>query len=189
MLDVHFGTHPQIHTPRLLLREIIPSDAQVLFHIRTHPDVTRYLGRDNDKDVSETANLILKIRASFEANDGITWGVCLKDRPEPLIGTMGIWKIDKGNHRGEVGYTLLPEYWQKGLMSEAMEAIIHFGFHEIKLHSLEANTSVGNEASHALLRKFGFKLEAHFKENWYHNGSFSDSMIFSLLTPLRQTTA
>jgi [ribosomal protein S5]-alanine N-acetyltransferase len=185
MLEVHFDTHPQIHTARLLLREIIPSDAEALFHIRTHPDVTRYLGRANDKDVSETVNLIHKIRASFEAGDGITWGVYLKDRPEHIIGTMGIWKIDKGNHRGEVGYTLLPEYWRQGLMSEALEAIIHFGFHQIKLHSLEGNTSVDNTASHALLRKFGFQLEAHFKENWYHDGKFSDSMIFSLLTPER----
>lgn len=180
MLNVQFDSFPEIETARLRMREILTADAETLFALRTHPEVTKYLDRENDKDVEVVKTLIGKIRDSFDAGDGITWGLCLHDDPK-LIGTMGIWKIDKGNHRGEVGYSMFPEYWGQGLMSEAMEATIAFGFQYIGLHSLEANTSVGNDASHALLQKFGFVQEAHFKENWYFRGKFYDSVIFSLL--------
>ena len=188
MLNVQFDAFPEITTARMRMREIVVSDAEVLFALRSHPEVTKFLDRENDKDVEAAKDLIGKIRTSFDAGDGITWGLSLLDDPK-LIGTMGIWKIDKSNHRGEVGYSMFPEYWRKGLMSEAMEATILFGFQHIQLHSLEANTSVGNEASHALLRKFGFVQEAHFKENWYFRGQFYDSVIFSLLasnSPLKR---
>jgi ribosomal-protein-alanine N-acetyltransferase len=184
MLHVQFDAFPEIETDRLRMREIVPADAATLFALRTDPQVTQYLDRENDKDVEVVKTLIGRIRDSFDAGDGITWGLSLLNDPK-LIGTMGIWKIDKTNHRGEVGYTLFPQFWGKGLMSEAMEATIAFGFQYIGLHSLEANTSVGNNASHALLRKFGFVQEAHFKENWYFQGKFLDSVIFSLLNPKR----
>jgi [ribosomal protein S5]-alanine N-acetyltransferase len=184
MLEVRFDTFPEIRTPRLHMREILLTDAETWFHVRTHPEVMRYLDRDPDPDVEAVRNIIATIRTNFEAGDGIAWALTLKEDPGTIFGSMAIWRIEKHNHRGEVGYAMHPDYWGKGLMAEAMEAAIQFGFHTIGLHSMEANTSVGNTASHALLKKFGFVLEGHFKENWYYKGKFSDSMIFSLLTPL-----
>ena len=180
MLDVKFESFPRIETARLVMREIVPEDGEVFFRLRTHPQVTMYLDREDEKDIAAVLTVIEKIRKSFDAGDGIAWGLCFPNDPT-LIGTMSIWRIDKANHRGEVGYSLFPEFWQRGYASEALEAAILFAFQHIKLHSLEANTSVHNSASHALLQKFGFVKEAHFKENWYYKGNFYDSVIFSLL--------
>ena len=180
MLDVQFDAFPEFRTARLLMREIIASDAEDLFLLRTDPQITLYLDRENEQDVDSVRPIIVSIRASFEAGEGITWGLCLPGEKQ-LIGTMSIWRIDKKHHRGEVGYSLLPAFWRKGLMAEAMEVAIAFAFGTIGLHSLEANTSVGNAASHALLKKFGFVQEAHFRENWYFQGQFYNSVIFSLL--------
>lgn len=184
MLDIHFDAFPVIETERLRLREIVPDDAEALYRLRRDPEVTKYLDRDNDADISVVHSLILKIRQNFEQGDGINWGVSLKDSPL-LIGNIGFWRIDKKNHRAEIGYMLEPAQWSKGLMSEALEVLLQFAFHQMKLHSIEANTAVGNRASHALLEKHGFVKEAHFRENWYYNGKFTDSFIFSKLTPLR----
>lgn len=180
MLEINFGPFPEITTARLRLREKHESDAQDMLHLRTHPAVTKYLDRENDKDVAAVEELIRSIKDSYSKGNGISWGICLPDDPR-IIGDISIWRIDKKNHRGEVGYSLLPEYWKGGFMSEAMAEVLRFAFEEIGLHSLEANTSVGNDASHALLRKFGFVQEAHFKENWEFRGKFYDSVIFSLL--------
>ena len=57
-----------------------------------------------------------------------------------------------------------------------------YTFHTLRLHSLEANTSVANLASQAVLIKCGFVQEAHFRENWHYNGTFTDSLIFCKLT-------
>ena len=65
-----------------------------------------------------------------------------------------------------------------------MAAVLPVGFDQVGLHSIEANVSPENIASRRLLEKFGFKQEAYFKENYYFNGEFLDSVIYSLLAPV-----
>ncbi|HSC37593.1 MAG TPA: GNAT family protein, partial [Chitinophagaceae bacterium] len=117
--------------------------------------------------------------------DGITWGIYLKTAPG-LIGTIGLWRIIKEHHRAEIGYLLSPAWQRRGLMQEAMEKVLDYGFSVIGLHSVEANVNPDNEASIRILEKNHFVREAYFKENYYYNGVFKDSVIYSLLTPGRQ---
>ena len=70
-------------------------------------------------------------------------------------------------------------------MDEAMKGVLQYGFETMKLHSVEANVNPGNNASTKVLEKNGFVKEAYFKENYYYNGKFIDSAIYSLLTPYR----
>ncbi len=184
MLEINFDSFPVLETARLRLREIGPDDADVLYRLRRDPQVTTYLDRDNDRDITVVHDLIDNLRRSLEQGDGVAWGLTLHGSPE-LIGTLSFWQIDKKNHRAEIGYLLSPAHWNKGLMGEALEAVVHYGFHEMKLHSIMANTAVGNRASQALLEKCGFVKEAHFREDWYYNGKFTDSFIFCRITDLR----
>jgi ribosomal-protein-alanine N-acetyltransferase len=87
----------------------------------------------------------------------------------------------KENYRAEVGYMLLPEFWKKGLAKEALLKVIEYGFDEMKLHSIEAHISPRNAASASLLGKTGFVKEAYFKEDFFFNGAFEDTAIYSLL--------
>ncbi len=163
-----------------MLRKVVLEDAEDLFRLRTNPEVTRYLYREDDKDIEAVHQLIGKIDELFWQGDGLLWGISLKNSSE-LIGVVCFWRIDKRNHRAELGYMLHPEFWKKGIMTESIEAALSYGFGKLKLHSVEANTSVANLASHALLLKCGFVKEAHIRENWYFNGAFHDSLIFSKL--------
>ena len=61
------------------------------------------------------------------------------------------------------------------------ELDINVGFTELNLHSIEANVNPENEKSERLLVKFGFKKEAYFRENFFYNGIFKDSIIYSIL--------
>ena len=180
MLTVKFDSFPTLTTDRLVLREIVPADAERLYALRRDPRVTRHLDRDNDADVSAVQSLILSIRQSFDQGDGVSWALSLKESPE-IIGNLGFWRIDKKNHRAEIGYILDPAHWGKGLMSEAMAAVLPYGFKTIGFHSVEANTALENSASHRLLTKHGFVKEAHFRQNWYYNRVFSDSLIYCKL--------
>ncbi|HSI91748.1 MAG TPA: GNAT family protein, partial [Adhaeribacter sp.] len=102
---------------------------------------------------------------------------------DTLIGTICLWRFDKANHRGEIGYQLHPDFWRQGLMHEAMQAVLDFAFQTLNLHSLSANINPENLASRKLLEKNGFVQEAHFRQDFYFRGKFLDSVIFSLLTP------
>ena len=75
----------------------------------------------------------------------------------------------------------MPEYWNRGLISEAIPKAIDYGFNQMKLHSIEANINPDHNLSRKILEKFKFKKEAYFKENFYYEGKFLDSEIYSLL--------
>ena len=70
-------------------------------------------------------------------------------------------------------------------MQEAIEAVLDYGFTAMQLHSVEANVNPANEASKKLLDKNNFIQEGYFKENYYYNGEFLDSAVYSLISPLK----
>ncbi len=59
--------------------------------------------------------------------------------------------------------------------------MIKFGFETMNFHSIEALIDPNNVASEKLLQKLNFKKEAHFKENFFYNDQFSDTIIYSIL--------
>lgn len=180
MLQLKFDVFPILETERLLLRELTKEDAHDLFLLRSDPEVLRYVDREPLQTIEEAEGLIQRIQTSFANADGISWAVCLKETNE-FIGLVGLWRIIKEHFRAEIGYTLMPQYWNKGYVTEALNAVIPYGFKQMKLHSIEANISPENAASIRTAEKLGFVKEAHFKENYYFRGQFLDSLTYSLI--------
>lgn len=180
MLTILFNDFPAFTTPRLTLRKVTPKDAEDILYLRSNQDVMKYLDRPSMKDLEEAGTYIRKMEDDYEQNNGINWMITLTGE-DKVIGTIGFWRFDKPNHRAEIGYMLLPEYWGKGLATEAMMAALTYAFEALKCHSIEANVNTENEASKKLLLKMGFQQEAHFRENYYYDGKFLDSAIFCLL--------
>ncbi len=181
MLSLDFSTFPFIETNRLLLRNLSVNDAVNLFAIRTHAKVNRYLNRAPDACLEISALKIKEILALQQKNETILWVITLKDQPEKMIGNIGYWRIIKEHYRAEIGYMLHPDYWQQGIMKEALDAVIDYAFDKMNLHSIEANINPDNIASGALLQSCGFLKEAFHKENFYYDGVFYDSIIYSRL--------
>lgn len=183
MLPIQLTPFPELRTNRLLLRELNESDAPMLLVQRSDARIIQYLDREPDTTLNQTLALIDLIKQNITDNKGITWGVVRQDAPEELLGTIGLWRMIPEHHRAEIGYGLHPDHWQQGIMSEAMVAVLAFGFQALKLHSVEANVNPQNQASRRLLEKHGFVQEAHFRQNYFFQGQFLDSIIYSLLTP------
>jgi ribosomal-protein-alanine N-acetyltransferase len=89
--------------------------------------------------------------------------------------------LKKEHHRAEIGYLLDPGQGGKGLMHEAMGAVLECGFERYRFHSIEAVTDPRNTASRRVLERRGFVLEGLFKENYFAHGEFLDSAVYSLL--------
>jgi ribosomal-protein-alanine N-acetyltransferase len=181
MLEVNFNPFPKIKTKRLLLRRLIKEDTEQIFKLRADESVMKFIGKKPIDSMKEAIDFFNLVDNSLINNSGITWALALKESPEKMIGTMGFWRLIKENYRAEVGYMLLPEYWKKGLAKEALLKVIDYGFNEMKLHSIEAHISPRNTASALLLEKTGFAKEAYFKEDFFFNGAFEDTAIYSLL--------
>lgn len=180
MLEIVFGDFPVLSTSRLLLREVTDEDAEAILVLRSNPHTMKYLDRPDLKDLGEARLYIDKNKSDYLRNEGISWILVLHETKE-VIGTAGFWRFDKANHRAEIGYMLLPQYWGKGLATEVLDSIITYAFSTLKLHSIEANVNPENEASKKLLLRSGFKQEAYFRENYFFNGRFLDSVIYCLL--------
>ena len=180
MLHCQFNPFPVITTERLLLRKFRVTDQEAVFALRSNREAMQYLDRPMATSLADALKYIELIITSADNNEGITWAITLKEE-DVLIGTIGFWKFDKDNHRAEIGYMLHPDYHRRGIMQEALGAIIPYGFDTIRLHSIEANVNPANAASIAILEKNKFAREAYFRENYYYNGRFLDSAIYSRL--------
>ena len=185
MLEVNFSPFPEIETERLLLRTIKMSDAPELFRMRSLEQTMQFIGKEKMVIVEEAEALLMKMLDSLQNNEGIQWCITLKEKPDSLIGMVGLWRLIKEHYRAELGYMLHPDFWRKGIMKEAVLAAIDYGFNTMKLHSIEAHINPANAASAAVLEATGFIREAYFKEDFYYNGKFTDSAIYSLLTTFK----
>ena len=181
MLQLNFSPFPTIVTERLLLREVTNKDANEIFFLRSDKEVLKYLDKAPEKSVDETIDFIARIKKDMDNKDGISWGIVLKGS-DIVIGTICFWQMQKEHYRAEIGYVLHPAQQGKGIMDEAINAVLKYGFETMKLHSVEANVNPANTNSMKLLEKNGFVKEAYFKENYYYNGKFIDSVIYSLIT-------
>jgi ribosomal-protein-alanine N-acetyltransferase len=181
MLEVNFSPFPILETERLLLRKPELGDSAQLFKMRSDETAMKYIGKPVHQNESESIKLLEAFFTELEANRGITWAIALKEDPAVLIGTIGFWRMIPEHYRAEIGYMLLPEYFNRGYVSEAIKRTLDYAFNEIKLHSIEAHIDPENIASSAVLLKNGFVKEAHFKESFFYKGRFTDSAVYSRL--------
>ena len=175
---------PTLETPRLLLREFQESDAQAVFETFSLDQVTWYLDSETMHTIDEAEKKVKSRIEMFENGQGVRWGITLKDRPDTVIGSCGFFLLNPEWYSGEIGYELHPDYWRKGIMSEALRAVIGFGFSDgffFPTNRIEAQTYLYSEPSMGLLRKLGFQDEGVRREVYYWKGQFHDMRCFSML--------
>lgn len=181
MLEPKFTPFPELKTERLLLRKVVLNDAPEVLFLRSDSAILEHLSKEPAKSLQEAEEFIKRITTDLENGDGIAWGICFIDQPEKLIGNIGFWRMQKEHYRSEIGYVLNPAYWRKGIIKEAMGKVLEYGFNIMGLHSVEARISPANIASAAVLESTGFVREAYFKEDFYFNGKFEDTAVYSRL--------
>lgn len=185
MLDVQLQPFPVLTTQRLILREITFEDVEPVFAFRSNEEAMRYIGKPAATSADEARELIQRFVDGLRNNDALTWGITLSG-DDKIIGTIGLWRMQKEHHRAEIGYMLHPAYWNRGIISEAIEAALDYAFRKLNFHSIEAQLTPENKGSVRVLEKAGFKKEAHLTENYFYNGEFSDTAIYSKLNPAHQ---
>jgi ribosomal-protein-alanine N-acetyltransferase len=178
--EIYFKDFPLLESERLFLRKLSLEDAPDVQLTRSDEKVMIYMDSERHKTLEYSENFISENLKMYEQKRGMFWALIEKSS-QKLIGDFAFWKIDAKNSRAEIGYTLKPEFWGKGFMKEAMIEILNFGFDHLKLHSIEANINPENNNSRGILKKLGFQKEAYFRENYFFNGDYLDSEIYSLL--------
>ena len=181
MTNQVFQTFPQLETKDLLLRRIHPSDASALFKIFADGEVTRFYDDDAFTDISQASDQIADWENGFADNRCIRWGIVSKVKDD-LIGSCGCYGFHSWNNRASIGYELERISWRQGIMTEALSAIIDFGFSRLELNRIDAVVMPENTASINMLEKLGFRNEGLLREyeKWGSKG-FVDLCVFAML--------
>jgi [ribosomal protein S5]-alanine N-acetyltransferase len=172
---------PEIETERLLLRRMRLDDAEAMFAYASDPEVTRYIPWDTHRSIEDSESFLTFAIEGYERGDFGGWGVVLKDSGV-FIGTCGLDAGYAPEHaRAELGYVLSREHWGKGLMPEAVRAVIRFGFGRIGLNRIEARCIAENTASARVMEKAGMTYEGTLREREFIKGAYRDMKLYSIL--------
>lgn len=172
---------PTIETPRLLLRELAPTDAPSILAIHGNLQAMRFFGTDPIQELAEAEVVVQKFIALRNApNPDVRWALEEKKSGQ-LVGTCGLFAWNREWCKCGTGYELAPSAQGKGLMREALTAAFAWGFVEMQLNRIEAQIHPNNEPSLRLARSLGFQTEGLLREVARWGGSFHDLHQLGLL--------
>jgi ribosomal-protein-serine acetyltransferase len=165
------------------LRMFNTDDADALFEltIASKPYLREWLGwLDYIETVEDSRkNIEGRIKGLIETG-GFPKSFALMYKGK-LAGTIGFNEIDRGIQGGTIGYWLGKEFQGKGIMSQALETIIEYGFRDLKLNKIEIRVATENVKSRALPERFGFKEEGVIRDAEWLYDRYVDHVVYGLL--------
>ena len=169
-----------LETPRLRLRPLAAGDAPAYLDIFSDPQAMEYWSGEPIDSIDEARDLLERDLEWVDSGEALCWGIALPES-DRLIGKASLYLFSQRNRRAEIGYILDRRYWGRGLMSEALAAVLDYAINDLHLHRIEADVDPGHAASLALLSKFGFRREGVFRDRWRVHGQWHDSVMLGLL--------
>jgi [ribosomal protein S5]-alanine N-acetyltransferase len=155
MMQLSFSPFPVLHTERLVLRQLNTGDTTAIALLRSDPDVNLFLDRPSAVSAEDAAAFIKKINDGIAAQESLYWVICFKE-DQQFAGTICLWNIIPETDTAETGYELLPAFHGKGVMREALQAVLAYGFEQMKLQTIAAFSRHDNAKSIQLLERAGF---------------------------------
>ncbi len=152
----HLSETAYIETKRLVLKRLTPKNAEALYKIASDPRVSKYLLWDPHPSFSYTKSYLKNLLKLYKNHTYFEWGVFLKEN-NVLIGTCGFTAFNFLSKSAEIGYSYGYQYWGRGYATEALSAVIKYGFEELKLNHINACFALDNTASGAVLDKCGMQ--------------------------------
>ncbi|HEX3624936.1 MAG TPA: GNAT family N-acetyltransferase [Verrucomicrobiae bacterium] len=149
-----------LNTARLLLRRPRRDDAPLVFSAYGQDaEVTRYLSWQPHKTLSDAQTAIERRLAGWQSGDEIPWMLCNRTDSK-VVGAISAWPKRNGI---EIGYVLARQYWNRGFMTEAVQAVVEWAFTQPSVFRVWAVCDVENGASARVLEKAGFEREGILK--------------------------
>lgn len=170
---------PELYTERLHLREIKQVDAKDIYKILSNPEVIKYDTFELFTNIKQAEDLIEGFNDAFRRRQAIFWGISFKKQPE-IIGFCKC-EIEIPKVRADLGYDLQNEYWNMGIMTEALGAVIEYTFKILNINRIEATVSTNNKSSIKVLEKSGLVKEGILRERCYMSDTYHDMMMLSIL--------
>jgi ribosomal-protein-alanine N-acetyltransferase len=175
-----FRDLPTLQTSRLTLRRMRPTDAEAMHAYASDAEVARHMLWEPHESFRDSENFLRFVQERYARGDPAGWGLEERETGR-FIGTCGMQAWRPEHSRAELGYVLAREHWGRGLMTEAVAAVVGFGFDRIGFNRLEARCLDGNAASARVLEKVGMIREGTSRSSHFVGGAFRNLHHYAML--------
>ena len=170
----HKGTKT-IETDRLILRQFTMEDAPAMFRNWANDDeVTKHLTWPTHSDVEVTKMVLSDWTSHYAKPDFYNWAIVLKENGGEPIGNISVVRINHNTECAAMGYCMSRAHWRKGVMPEALKAVVDFLFDEVGFNRIEAEHDVNNPASGRVMEKAGLRYEGTLRQSGRNNQGIVD---------------
>ncbi|NLB89737.1 MAG: GNAT family N-acetyltransferase [Clostridiales bacterium] len=177
---IEYAALSTLETRRLYLRKARMADAKDIFAYSKNPEVARYVLWDAHRSIQDSRNYIRYLIRQYRQGKPGSY-VIVEKATEQVIGTIGFMWINPEFASAEVGYSLAQRCWNQGYMTEALEAVIRYGFEQLGLNRIEGQHDVRNQASGMVMRRAGMVKEGLLQERMINKGRFIDVELYAVL--------
>ena len=171
---------PELRTPRLRLRKLTMRDAADIYRYSRDPEVARHVLWEAHRSIGDSRAYLRYMLRRYRSHEPASWGIELMDTGR-IIGTIGFMWVQHDNNAAEVGYSLARDQWNRGLMTEALHAVIRYGFESMNLNRIEAQHETTNPASGAVMRKCHMLKEGTLRGRLFNKGRYVDVDLYAIL--------
>lgn len=181
----HLGT-VVLETERLILRPFVLEDAEAMHrNWAGDAEVTKYLTWPTHADAGVSRMVLTDWCSNYEKPDFYQWGIAWKDRPEDPFGTLSVVAVIAEAEAVEIGYCIGREHWGKGVMTEALNAVIDFFFDQVGALRVQACHDSRNPGSGRVMEKCGMKYEGTLRRAGRNNQGICDMVYRGILADER----
>ena len=176
----HLGT-VRIETQRLILRRFVREDARTMYdNWASDPEVTKYLTWPTHENPSVSEWVVNDWISHYEEPEHYQWAIELKELGQP-IGSISVVSRNDKARLVHIGYCIGKPWWGRGIMTEALGAMLAFFFEQVGVNRVELRHDPNNPGSGAVMRKCGLRFEGIMRQADWNNQGICDAAWYAML--------
>lgn len=177
----HKGTQ-NIETGRLILRRFTLDDAQAIYdNWASDPEVTKFLSWPAHESIADTEAVLRGWVEAYDDKEIYQWAIVLKDNGDKPIGSISVISHNDRVAKADIGYCMGRPWWHKGIMSEALRAVMDYLFDEVGMNRIGAQHDPKNPHSGGVMRKCGMQYEGTLRQAGRNNRGICDICCYAML--------
>lgn len=177
----HCGTK-KLETDRLILRRFTNSDAASMYkNWAADEDVTKYLMWQPHSSIQVSQSVTDEWVRQYQNDNFYQWAIVLKENGDEPIGSISVVHMNEKVAMAHIGYCLGKKWWHKGIMSEALKAVMNFLFDVAGFNRIESRHDPNNPNSGKVMQKCGMKYEGTLRSADWNNQGICDACYYSML--------
>jgi len=174
----HKGTR-ELRTERLTLRRFNAEEAPIMYrNWASDGEVTKFLTWPTHASVEVSEMVLADWLKNYERDDYYQWAIVFEGEP---IGSIAVVSQNDRIEKAEIGYCMGKKWWHKGIMSEALGAVIDYLFTEVGVQRIESRHDPRNPHSGGVMRKCGMTFEGTLRRSDWNNQGICDASHYSIL--------